>query len=206
MQLLPTLCAPTLVVQSSAAASICMPDLTCKLAVLPANCCSFNQLQGQTCFSCIPLSKIRLRTPPCTHDQGIGADHLRALTGLPRLTKLNLYHLHWAEDAVELGLGWLAARLPRLKILNAPSDVLVRPWCLLAWQCAQPRRLLSSRPHCELAIFQAGMNNSISISRLLVLLHMRPYACSHAGTDRLTCVQVCNSHINMAGCQIWCTT
>ena len=78
----------------------------------------------------LPLPE-EVRTPPCTHDQGIGADHLGALAGLPRLTKLNLYHLHWAEDAVELGLGWLAARLPYLKILNAPSDVLVRPWCFL---------------------------------------------------------------------------
>jgi hypothetical protein len=77
------------------------------------------------------LKYLHLRVAPCTHDQGIGADHLRALTGLPRLTKLNLYHLHWAEDAVELGLSWLAARQARLKILNAPSDVLVRPWWLL---------------------------------------------------------------------------
>jgi hypothetical protein len=58
--------------------------------------------------------------------QEIRGSHLRALAALPHLTKLNLYHLRWAEDAVKLGLGWLAAQLPRLRILNAPSEVLVR--------------------------------------------------------------------------------
>ena len=67
---------------------------------------------------------------PCTQDpsicgQAIGAGHLRAVAALPRLTVLNLYHLRWAEDAVNLGLGWLAARLPCLRVLNAPRNVLV---------------------------------------------------------------------------------
>lgn len=62
--------------------------------------------------------------------QGVGVSHLRALTALPRLVMLDLYHLPWAEDAVELGVGWLVARLPRLRALNAPPEVLVQPWPL----------------------------------------------------------------------------
>jgi hypothetical protein len=64
----------------------------------------------------------------CVCAQGIQASHLRALAALPQLTLLNLIRVHLAEDAVVLGgLGWLAARLPRLRVLNAPADVLVRP-------------------------------------------------------------------------------
>jgi hypothetical protein len=59
--------------------------------------------------------------------QGIGVSHLRALTALPRLVMLDLYHLPWAEDAVQLGLGWLVARLPCLRALSANPEVLVRP-------------------------------------------------------------------------------
>ena len=65
--------------------------------------------------------------------QDIGASHLRALAALPQLTLLNLIRVHLLEDAIELGgLGWLAARLPRLRVMDAPADVLVRPWCLPA--------------------------------------------------------------------------
>lgn len=59
-------------------------------------------------------------------EQGIDASHLRALAALTQLKALNLSQLHWTEDAVEMGLWWLAARLPRLRVLHAPTDVLVR--------------------------------------------------------------------------------
>ena len=58
--------------------------------------------------------------------QGIGVMHLRALAELPRLTALNLFHVSWASNARALGLGWLAARLPGLRVLNAPPEVMVR--------------------------------------------------------------------------------
>ena len=47
------------------------------------------------------------------------------MAALPGLTVLNLYHLEWEEDT-EVGLAWLVACLPRLRILNAPDRVLVR--------------------------------------------------------------------------------
>jgi hypothetical protein len=59
-------------------------------------------------------------------DQGIGAERLRALTALRRLTVLSLYHVRWAEDAVSTALTMLAAGLPHLHVLNAPNYVLVR--------------------------------------------------------------------------------
>jgi hypothetical protein len=52
--------------------------------------------------------------------------HLEELAALRQLTVLNLRHLRWADDAVGSGLAWLAARLPRLRVLNAPDTVLVR--------------------------------------------------------------------------------
>lgn len=48
------------------------------------------------------------------------------LAALPRLTVLNLYHTTWAKAAINSGLSVLAANLPRLRILNAPSDALLR--------------------------------------------------------------------------------
>jgi hypothetical protein len=59
--------------------------------------------------------------------QDIGAVHLRALAALPWLTAVHLNCLRWAQGADKLGFGWLAARLPRLRILNAPPELLVRP-------------------------------------------------------------------------------
>ena len=38
---------------------------------------------------------------------------------------LNLYHVHWEEDAISTGATMLAASLPRLQILNAPFEALV---------------------------------------------------------------------------------
>ena len=55
---------------------------------------------------------------------------MQALAALPRLSVLNLRHVHWAEDAVKMGLPWLAARLQRVRVLNAPQDVMVRPGLL----------------------------------------------------------------------------
>jgi hypothetical protein len=63
--------------------------------------------------------------------QGLGAMHLRALASLPQLIVLNLDTVNWAEECLELGLGWLVARLRRLRVLNAPNDVLVRPGVVL---------------------------------------------------------------------------
>ena len=40
---------------------------------------------------------------------------------------LNLYNVHWTDKAVSMGLAPLAARLPFLRVVNAPDDVLVRP-------------------------------------------------------------------------------
>ena len=109
-----------------------MPDLACTqlLTDLPTQCQAMTvQTYGAACMTPIRLHAWSF---PSIYEQGIGASHLRALAALPRLTQLNLYHLHWAGDAVQLGLGWLAAQLPRLKVLNCPDDVLVRPWCLPA--------------------------------------------------------------------------
>jgi hypothetical protein len=58
--------------------------------------------------------------------------HLRALAGLPQLTVLNLYFLHWAESVTSTGLTLLANSLPRLRVLNASKHVLVRPHCWTA--------------------------------------------------------------------------
>ena len=66
--------------------------------------------------------------------QGFGATHLHALAALPRLSVLNLRHVHWAEDAVRMGLPWLAARSQRLRILHAPQGVMVRLFLL----CSRP--------------------------------------------------------------------
>ena len=52
--------------------------------------------------------------------------HLRALAGLPELTVLHLETMTWGSACVTPGLGWLVARLPRLRIFSAPSHVLVR--------------------------------------------------------------------------------
>ena len=54
------------------------------------------------------------------------------LTTLPRLTVLNLHRTTWAEDAVSTGLSVLAANLPCLRVLYAPSKVMVRT-TLCAW-------------------------------------------------------------------------
>ena len=73
-------------------------------------------------------------------DQGFGADHLRALTAMPQLEVLNLYHVKWTADAAAMGLPWLADGLPRLRVLNAPDYVLVRPQLLpLMTCCRRPR-------------------------------------------------------------------
>lgn len=80
---------------------------------------------------------------PSIREQGMGVSNLRALAALPNLSMLNLYRLPWAEDAVKLGLGWLVAHLPHLRVLNASQDMLVRPCCLPA-RCAQPQVLLRS--------------------------------------------------------------
>ena len=61
--------------------------------------------------------------------QVFDAMHLRALAGLPQLMVLNLYFLHWAESVTSTGLTLLADKLPRLRVLNAPEHVLVRPHC-----------------------------------------------------------------------------
>jgi hypothetical protein len=53
-------------------------------------------------------------------------EHLRVLTKLPKLAVLNLYDVPWAEDTFCTGLTLLAAALPRLRVLNAPTEVLVR--------------------------------------------------------------------------------
>ena len=53
--------------------------------------------------------------------------HLRAVAALPRLMVLNLYNVCWTGKAITMGLASLAALLPCLRILNAPSPVLVRP-------------------------------------------------------------------------------
>jgi hypothetical protein len=53
--------------------------------------------------------------------------HLEALAALPQLTVLNLFDVRWEDDATGFGLAWLAVRLPRLRVLNAPDTVLVRP-------------------------------------------------------------------------------
>ena len=78
---------------------------------------------------------------PSIREQGIGVSHLRALAALPNLSMLNLARLPWAEDAIKLGPGYLVARLPHLRVLNASQDVLVRPCCLPA-SCAQLHGLL----------------------------------------------------------------
>lgn len=65
-------------------------------------------------------------------DQGIGASHLRALAAMPQLRMLNLSNLKWTEDAVNLGPGWLVARLPSLRVFEAVSRLLVRLQCLPA--------------------------------------------------------------------------
>ena len=62
--------------------------------------------------------------------------HLRALAGLPQLTVLNLYFLHWAESVTSTGLTLLANSLPRLQVLNAPEHVLVRPHCWTTYSWA----------------------------------------------------------------------
>jgi hypothetical protein len=76
------------------------------------------------------------------HEQGLSGSHLRALAALPQLTMLNLIRVHLAEDAVELGgLGWLAAHLPRLRVLDACTHELVQSWSLSAC-CVQLKGLL----------------------------------------------------------------
>ena len=53
-------------------------------------------------------------------------EQLRVLAALPRLAVLNLHCTTWAKDAVSTGLSVLAASLPCLRVLNAPSDALLR--------------------------------------------------------------------------------
>ena len=68
---------------------------------------------------------LRSRTSASVSMQVLDSMHLRALSQLPRLRVLNLYFLHWAEAVVSTGLTLLAAHLPRLRVLNAPRNVLV---------------------------------------------------------------------------------
>lgn len=82
-------------------------------------------------------SPICLRMQHTLCIQGIGVSHLTALAALPQLKVLELCLMHcWAEDAVRLGLGWLVAKLLCVRVLNVPSEVLVRHyssryrWCV----------------------------------------------------------------------------
>ena len=90
-----------------------------------------NRLSGCCCAVC-PFAQ-----HPSIREQGIGVSHLQALAAISNLSMLNLNRLPWAEDAVKLGPGWLVARLPHLRVLNASQDVLVRPR-RLSERCARP--------------------------------------------------------------------
>lgn len=84
------------------------------------------QADGTTGVCCVCIYTL------CAHGssfcgQAICASHLRALAALPQLQTLNLHRLPWAEDAVQLGPGWLVARLPCLRVFLASHEVLVRP-------------------------------------------------------------------------------
>ena len=56
----------------------------------------------------------------------LGTWQLRVLTALTRLTALNLHHTTWDEDAISAVPKLLAASLPHLRVLNVPSEALVR--------------------------------------------------------------------------------
>lgn len=51
--------------------------------------------------------------------------HLRALANLSGLIVLNLGAREWEDARVKPGLDFLVARLPRLRVFNAPAHVLV---------------------------------------------------------------------------------
>ena len=113
-------------------------------------------------------------------EQGIDARHLRALAALTQLKALNLSQLHWTEDAVKLGLGWLAARLPRLRVLHAPTDVLVRPWCLPA-RCVELRKSAEISRQCEHRVIRMPLHDlqlPMSTGRMIVItyasMHLQP--------------------------------
>lgn len=80
------------------------------------------------CMACLPRVCSELL------QQAIGVGDLHALAALSQLTTLCFHRLRWAEDvyAEEIGLGWLAARLPGLRVLYAPEEMLVRPWGITA--------------------------------------------------------------------------
>jgi hypothetical protein len=75
--------------------------------------------------------------------QGLCVAHLHLLAALPRLTVVNLYFLDWANDAIGAGPTLLAASLPRLRVLNAPSEVLVRSRCTPGSACVSDQRVLN---------------------------------------------------------------
>lgn len=58
---------------------------------------------------------------------------------------LNLYHVHWEEDAISTGATMLAASLPLLQILNAPFEALVCSTLLVRMLPWQARYVHSSR-------------------------------------------------------------
>lgn len=119
-----------------------------------------------------------LRVQASVCDQVIGAIHLRALTALSQLKMLNMSKLRWTEDAVKLGLGWLLDHLPRLRVLDALPELLVRPQCLLK-HCVFviSLRSLPDGQHCDTAMcllrsFQHQQSTQLSSA-------MHP-ACSYA--------------------------
>jgi hypothetical protein len=60
----------------------------------------------------------------------LGGEHLKALEAISRLKVLDLRLMDaWAADCIGNGLTSLVTRLPCLRILAAPYDVLVRQKC-----------------------------------------------------------------------------
>ena len=63
---------------------------------------------------------------PMMVDQVFGSAHLEALAMLPQLRVLNLRQTHWAEEPPHLSVASMMKHLPRLRVFNAPTHVLVR--------------------------------------------------------------------------------
>ena len=58
---------------------------------------------------------------------------MRVLTGLFRLTVLDLRRMNWAEDGLRMGPTLLATNLPHLRALDAPDEALVCTCHTVCW-------------------------------------------------------------------------